>query len=210
MEEFQQKVLPAQLYPRSGRFAAGTYLWGYNVNGKGPSWPGRTIQSQQGVATTVAYTNSIRGSNGAPPVLQQFLTTDLDDPLGGSDRAVGEEPLRSGRRERRRHLHAYRTRTRPTTRGSSAGPRAPSRRRASLRHPARSPPCLTCTGPKCSRRTTATPTLGSPPGSPRPDRGSSPTRTTIRTSKRRPRCGFTITRSASCALTSSPAWRRST
>src|SRR5579859_5710561 len=52
MEEFQQKVLPSQFYPRSGQFAAGTYLWGYNINHNGPSWPGRTIQSQQGVATT--------------------------------------------------------------------------------------------------------------------------------------------------------------
>jgi spore coat protein A len=90
MEEFQQKILPAQFYPRSGQFAAGTYLWGYDIDGKGASWPGRTIQSQQSIATTVAYTNSIRGPNGGPPVLQQFLTTDLTihwaDPVGQSAR----------------------------------------------------------------------------------------------------------------------------
>ena len=64
MEEFQQTILPSQFYPSRGRFAAGTYLWGYDVNGHGPSWPGRTIQSQQNIATTVVYTNSIRGPNG--------------------------------------------------------------------------------------------------------------------------------------------------
>jgi FtsP/CotA-like multicopper oxidase with cupredoxin domain len=77
MEEFQQKVLPASVYPSSGQFAAGTYLWGYNLNGHGPSWPGRTVESRQNVATTAVYTNSIHGPNGGAPVLQQFLTTDL-------------------------------------------------------------------------------------------------------------------------------------
>jgi FtsP/CotA-like multicopper oxidase with cupredoxin domain len=88
MEEFQQKVLPAQFYPSTGQFAAGTYLWGYNLNGLGPSWPCRTIEAQQNTSTSVIYTNSIRGKNGAPPVLQQFLTTDLTihwaDPVGES------------------------------------------------------------------------------------------------------------------------------
>jgi len=77
MQEFQQKVLPPQLYPATGPFAAGTYLWGYAVNGGSPSWPGRTIESQQGIPTTVHYSNSLRQPDGSPPVLQQYLTTDL-------------------------------------------------------------------------------------------------------------------------------------
>jgi spore coat protein A len=77
MKEFQQKVLPSQFYPASGKFAAGTYLWGYGLDGAGASWPGRTIEAQQNTATTVIYTNDIEGPNGAAPVLQQFLTTDL-------------------------------------------------------------------------------------------------------------------------------------
>jgi FtsP/CotA-like multicopper oxidase with cupredoxin domain len=88
MEEFQQKVLPSQFYPARGQFAAGTYLWGYNLNRSEPSWPGRTIEAQQNTATTVLYSNSIRGPNGSAPVLQQFLTTDLTihwaDPVGQS------------------------------------------------------------------------------------------------------------------------------
>jgi spore coat protein A, manganese oxidase len=77
MEEFQQKVLPPQLYPTSGQFAAGTILWGYNVNGAGPSWPGATIESRQNTTTTVHYSNSLRGPNGTPPFLQRFLSVDL-------------------------------------------------------------------------------------------------------------------------------------
>jgi spore coat protein A, manganese oxidase len=80
MEEFQQQVLPPQFYPSEDAgspYAAGTYLWGYNVDGTGPSWPGRTIQAQQGTATTVKYSNSLQEEDGGPPVLQQYLTTDL-------------------------------------------------------------------------------------------------------------------------------------
>lgn len=77
MEEFQQKVLPPQLYPSSGRFAAGTFLWGYNVNGTGASWPGTTVEAQQNVSTSVHYSNSLRGPNGQPPFLRQYLSTDL-------------------------------------------------------------------------------------------------------------------------------------
>ncbi|MDP9151967.1 MAG: multicopper oxidase domain-containing protein [Myxococcota bacterium] len=88
MEEFQQKVLPPQFYPASGAFASGTYLWGYELNGNAPSWPSRTIEAQQRVATTAIYTNKLRQANGGPPVLQQFLTQDLTfhwaDPIGTS------------------------------------------------------------------------------------------------------------------------------
>jgi FtsP/CotA-like multicopper oxidase with cupredoxin domain len=98
MEEFQQKVLPPQFYPSTGQFAAGTYLWGYNLNGHGPSWPSRTIEAKQNNATTAIYTNSIRGPNGQAPVLQQFLTVDLTihwaDPVGESAKnacIVGDE-----------------------------------------------------------------------------------------------------------------------
>jgi FtsP/CotA-like multicopper oxidase with cupredoxin domain len=77
MEEFQQDVLPSQLYPRSGVFARGTFLWGYDVGGRGPSWPGATIEAQRGVATAVNYTNGLRGPNGSAPFLQRFLSVDL-------------------------------------------------------------------------------------------------------------------------------------
>lgn len=77
MQEFQQKVLPPQFYPTSGKFAAGTFLWGYNVNGAGASWPGRTIEAQRNVTTTVQYANDLQQANGSPPELQQFLSVDM-------------------------------------------------------------------------------------------------------------------------------------
>ena len=41
MQEFQQKVLPASVYAgRPAPFNNGTFLWGYNINGAGASWPG--------------------------------------------------------------------------------------------------------------------------------------------------------------------------
>jgi FtsP/CotA-like multicopper oxidase with cupredoxin domain len=87
MEEFQQKVLPASVYSAlPGPFNAGTFVWGYNLNAGGPSYPARTIEAQRTVATTVTYTNNLVGPNGAAPVLQQFLTVDQTlhwaDPLG--------------------------------------------------------------------------------------------------------------------------------
>jgi FtsP/CotA-like multicopper oxidase with cupredoxin domain len=83
MVEFQQQVLPPQLYPAA--FAAGTYLWGYALNGGSPSWPGRTIEARRNTPASVQYANSLVGPGGAPPLLQQYLPTDLTihwaDPL---------------------------------------------------------------------------------------------------------------------------------
>jgi len=45
MQEFQQKVLPNSFYTAlRAPFNNGTYLWGYNINGAGPSFPARTIE----------------------------------------------------------------------------------------------------------------------------------------------------------------------
>jgi FtsP/CotA-like multicopper oxidase with cupredoxin domain len=89
MEEFRQKVLPSSFYAKLASNtpeAQGTLLWGYNVNGNGPSWPGRTIESQKGIPTDVTYTNSLEQPDGSPPTLQKYLTEDLTlhwaDPIG--------------------------------------------------------------------------------------------------------------------------------
>ena len=88
MVEFQQQVLPSQFYPATGPYAAGTILWGYDVNAGGPSWPGRTIEAQQGTGTTVHYSNSLQQADGGAPILQQYLSTDLTihwaDPIHSS------------------------------------------------------------------------------------------------------------------------------
>ncbi len=95
MQEFQQKVLPASFYTSlPAPYNAGTYLWGYNENGGGPSWPARTIESKQNVATTAIYTNSLTNTH-----LQKFLTVDQSihwaDPLGttAANNCVNGPPL---------------------------------------------------------------------------------------------------------------------
>jgi FtsP/CotA-like multicopper oxidase with cupredoxin domain len=72
MQEFQQQILPASL-PK-------TTVWGYNLNNKGPSFPGVTVEAKKGTPTTITYVNNL-----ASPFLQQFLTVDQSihwaDPL---------------------------------------------------------------------------------------------------------------------------------
>jgi len=82
MEEFQQKVLPASIYEGvAAPFNNGTFLWGYDINGAGPSWPARSIEVRQKTPTTVNYTNSLGDTQ-----LQRLLTVDQSihwaDPLG--------------------------------------------------------------------------------------------------------------------------------
>jgi spore coat protein A len=95
MQEFQQKVLPNSFYTSlPAPYNAGTYLWGYNVNLAGPSWPARTIEAQQGTATTVLYANTLIATR-----LQSLLTVDQSlhwaDPLGTTARnnCVNGAPL---------------------------------------------------------------------------------------------------------------------
>jgi spore coat protein A, manganese oxidase len=95
MQEFQQKVLPASIYASApAPYNAGTFLWGYNINGAGASWPARTIESRQGIATTAIYTNSLANTQ-----LQRLLTVDQTihwaDPLGttAANNCVNGPPL---------------------------------------------------------------------------------------------------------------------
>jgi len=109
MTQFQQRVLPAELYARlPERFRDGTFLWGYDVrgdrgggwdartngddDGSGPSWPGRTVVAHQGTPTTITYTNNL----SLDPILRSSLTIDQTvhwaDPLhqhGAFDPTVG-------------------------------------------------------------------------------------------------------------------------
>jgi spore coat protein A len=82
MQEFQQRVLPASVYSNlAAPFNRGTFLWGYNINGAGPSWPARTIEARRGTATTAKYANNLVNTQ-----LQALLTVDQSlhwaDPLG--------------------------------------------------------------------------------------------------------------------------------
>ncbi len=95
MQEFQQRVLPASVYAGlRAPFNAGTFLWGYNINRTGASWPARTIEVTRGTATTAIYTNNLRNTR-----LQSLLTVDQSlhwaDPLGTTARnnCVNGAPL---------------------------------------------------------------------------------------------------------------------
>ena len=95
MQEFQQRVLPASVYAGlRAPFNAGTFLWGYNINNTGASWPARTIEVTRGTATTAIYTNNLRNTR-----LQSLLTVDQSlhwaDPLGTTARnnCVNGPPL---------------------------------------------------------------------------------------------------------------------
>ena len=81
MQEVQQFVLPASVYAGlPAPYNAGTYVWGYNLNGAGASWPARTIESRRNTTTTASYTNSLVNTH-----LQSLLTVDQSihwaDPL---------------------------------------------------------------------------------------------------------------------------------
>jgi FtsP/CotA-like multicopper oxidase with cupredoxin domain len=95
MQEFQSKVLPNSFYTGlRAPFNNGTFMWGYNINGAGASFPARTIEARQGTATTAAYTNALTNTR-----LQALLTVDQSihwaDPLGTTARnnCVNGPPL---------------------------------------------------------------------------------------------------------------------
>jgi spore coat protein A len=78
MTEFQQRMLPSSMYANlPAPFNNGTFLWGYQVDGRAAHFPAATIEARQGTATTVRYANHLQGANGGPPFLQKYLTQDL-------------------------------------------------------------------------------------------------------------------------------------
>jgi FtsP/CotA-like multicopper oxidase with cupredoxin domain len=95
MQEFQEEVLPASVYASlPAPYNKGTFLWGYNINNAGPSWPARTIEARRNIATTAIYTNSLVNTQ-----LQSLLTVDQTihwaDPLrtSANNNCVNGPPL---------------------------------------------------------------------------------------------------------------------
>ena len=82
LTEFPQQVLPPSLYPKGVR---GTWLWGYQVDGRPASWPGCTVEAVRGRTTTVTWTNELPwAANGSrvQPLLTVDQTIHWADPLG--------------------------------------------------------------------------------------------------------------------------------
>ncbi len=60
MREFQQKILPDSIYSTlAPPFNAGTYVWGYKVDGSPASYPGFTVEARQGAPTYITYSNDL-------------------------------------------------------------------------------------------------------------------------------------------------------
>jgi hypothetical protein len=73
-EEIQQMVLPATFYAAlASAYNAGTYVWGYNVNGVGAHYPGFTVEATRAIPTTMWYANNLPMSGS---VVQQYITVD--------------------------------------------------------------------------------------------------------------------------------------
>jgi FtsP/CotA-like multicopper oxidase with cupredoxin domain len=70
--EFQQQVLPPSVYPRG---VAGTWVWGFQVDGRPASWPGYTVEARRGTPTTVTYVNGLPGGVSSSH-LEKLLTVD--------------------------------------------------------------------------------------------------------------------------------------
>jgi FtsP/CotA-like multicopper oxidase with cupredoxin domain len=79
--EFRQKVLPASVYPAD--FAGGTWVWGYQVDGRPPNWPGYSVEAWQGRPTTITYVNNLPWGSGSQvqPLLTVDQTIHWADPL---------------------------------------------------------------------------------------------------------------------------------
>jgi FtsP/CotA-like multicopper oxidase with cupredoxin domain len=81
--EFPQLVLPASVYPAG--HTDGTWVWGYQVDSRAPSWPGSTVEAVRHTPTTITYVNSLPADaahSKLAPLLSIDQTIHWADPLG--------------------------------------------------------------------------------------------------------------------------------
>ncbi|HEX4790752.1 MAG TPA: multicopper oxidase domain-containing protein [Actinospica sp.] len=81
LTEFAQQVLPSSMYPAG---VAGTWLWGYQVDGRPAGWPGVSVEARQGTTTTVTYVNNLPSKatgSKVQPLLAVDQTLHWADPL---------------------------------------------------------------------------------------------------------------------------------
>ena len=71
------------------RRSTGTFLWGYNINSAGASWPARTLEARRATATTAIYTNNLVNTRLQKPADRRPIAS-----LGGSARDDGAQQLR--------------------------------------------------------------------------------------------------------------------
>src|SRR5215831_3502337 len=86
MLEFQQIVLPPSLYPNA--FQNGTWLWGFQNDGKPPSWPGFSVEARRGTPTNITYVNNLpvaANRSHLEPLLTIDQTLHWADPLNAGN-----------------------------------------------------------------------------------------------------------------------------
>jgi spore coat protein A, manganese oxidase len=86
MTEFQQTVLPPSLYPNG--FRNGTWLWGYQVDGKPAAWPGFSVEARRGTPTNITYVNNLpmaASRSHVEPLLTIDQTLHWADPLSAGN-----------------------------------------------------------------------------------------------------------------------------
>lgn len=109
MKEFQQKVLPDSVYSTMvSPFNQGTFVWGYKVDGKPPSYPGFTVEARRGTPTTITYVNSLPSPSNShlEPLLTIDQTIHWADPLNsGSSTHMGSFQPYQGTIPTVVHLH---------------------------------------------------------------------------------------------------------
>ncbi|MEO7018675.1 MAG: multicopper oxidase domain-containing protein [Ktedonobacteraceae bacterium] len=109
MQEFQQKVLPDSVYATMvPPFNQGTYVWGYKVGNRPPSYPGFTVEAQRGIPTAINYTNNLPFPNSShlEPLLTIDQTIHWADPLNaGSSHHMGSFQPYQGTIPTVVHLH---------------------------------------------------------------------------------------------------------
>lgn len=109
MQEFQQRVLPDSMYATMvPPFNQGTYVWGYKVDSKSPSYPGFTVEARRGTATTIKYINNLPfpSSSHLEPLLTIDQTIHWADPQGtGSSTHMGSFQPYQGTIPTVVHLH---------------------------------------------------------------------------------------------------------
>jgi FtsP/CotA-like multicopper oxidase with cupredoxin domain len=97
--EFQQKILPGSVYANlTAPFNQGTYVWGYQVDGKPPFTPGFTIQAQRHTPMVVTYVNNLPlpGNSKLEPLMTIDQTVHWADPLnqmGSTSPYTGSIPM---------------------------------------------------------------------------------------------------------------------
>jgi len=109
MQEFQQNILPDSMYSLlPPPYNQGTFVWGYKVDSRPPSYPGFTVEAQRGTATTITYVNNLPfpQSSHLEPLLTIDQTIHWADPLNtGSSHHMGSFQPYGGTIPTTVHLH---------------------------------------------------------------------------------------------------------